>query len=123
MDKAAFQLHKVVRLIQSQGQKLVFIRMAENEYHEPDAENVSQREIKGVYHETTEGHLSKNTSESATLRQKVSPMFLCLWEEAQHLLHTDQTTINGKTYRINQIHNIAEAGIVADISLEELQDG
>ena len=123
MDKAAFQLHKVRRMIKTQGQKLVFTRMAEDEYHEPNAEDVSYIEITGVYHETYVGHLTKTTADSTVLRQKVSPMFLCLWEEAQHLLHTDQTTINEKTYRINQIHNIAEAGIVADISLEELQDG
>lgn len=122
MEYPRFQLNKIRRLIKTQGQDLVFTRYAEDEFHEPTAESVS-RTVKGVYHETTEGHLSKTTSESATLRQKVSPMFLCLWEEAQHLLHTDQTEINGKQYRVNEIRNIGEANIVADVSLEEIQDG
>lgn len=122
MEHPLFQLNKARRLINTRGRELVFVRYAQNEFHEPTVESVSLT-LKGVYHETTGGHMSKVTADAATIRQKTSPMFLCLWEEAQSLLHTDQTEINGRAYRINNIHNIGQANLVADISLEEIQDG
>ena len=123
MEYPAFQLNKIRRIIQRQGQEFVFLRRGENVYHEPTAVTTATITINGVYHETTEGHLTKSTADATTLRQKVSPMLLCLWEEARSLLHTDIVEINGKMYRINEVRDVGEAGIAADISLEEMQDG
>ena len=48
-------------------------------------------------------------------------MILCLWEDAQKILHTDELSFNGKSYKVGEVKNISEANIVGDISLEEVQ--
>lgn len=119
MNSAMFQLNKIHRLISTQGKQFTFSRQRLNEYHEPNGQTESFT-IKGVYHETT-GYLSKRGTDAATIRSKSSPMLLCQWEEAQSLLHTDTLTFNGRVYKIGEIKNLAEANLIADISLEEVQ--
>lgn len=119
MDAVLFQLNKVRRLLRTQGQEFTFARVSLNEFGEPDGQTEFVV-ITGVYHETT-SYLQKSKVESTTIRTKASPMILCLWDEAQLLQHTDELDFNGKTYTISEVKNIAEANIVADISLEEVQ--
>lgn len=119
MDALSFQLNKIRRLINTQGVSFEFKRRAKNEFNEPNDEVQSIR-ITGVYHETT-GFLSKTVTDATTIRQKSSPMILCLWEDAKKILHTDSLLFNGKTYTIGEIKNISESNIVGDISLQEVQ--
>lgn len=119
MDAVTFQLNKVRRLLRTQGQEFTFARAELNEFGEPNGHNEFVN-ITGVYHETI-SYLQKSKVESTTIRTKASPMILCLWEEAQLLQHTDELNFNGKTYTISEVKNIAEANIVADLSLEEVQ--
>lgn len=119
MDALAFQLNKVRRLINTQGKNFQFKRRGTNEFGEPNGQTESV-DIVGVYHETT-SFLSKSATEATTIRQKPSPMILCLWEDAQKILHTDELSFNGKNYKVGEVKNISEANIVGDISLEEVQ--
>lgn len=119
MDALAFQLNKVRRLINTQGKNFQFKRRGTNEFGEPNGQTESVN-IVGVYHETT-SFLSKSATEATTIRQKPSPMILCLWEDAQKILHTDELSFNGKNYKVGEVKNISEANIVGDISLEEVQ--
>lgn len=119
MHNAAFQLNKVRRLIRTRGQAFKFDKPGKNEFGEPNGETVSHI-IQGVFHETT-SYASKTTTEASTIRKKSSPMVLMLWESVGELHHKDVLTFNGKPYRVNEIKNIAEANLVADISLEEVQ--
>lgn len=120
MNSAAFQLNKVKRLINTQGRSVVVTRQGKNKFNEPNGE-AEVFNIKGVFHETT-SYLSKTGSNGSTVRSKPSPMFMCLWESAESLQHTDQVFINNRTYNIGEIKNIDEANAVADISLEEVQN-
>lgn len=120
MDAIFFQLNKVRRLLRTQGKEFTFARDRLDEFGEPNGQTEFVV-IVGVYHETT-SFLQKSRVESTTIRTKASPMILCLWNEAQLLQHTDTLEFNGKTYTINEIKNISEANIVADISLEEVQE-
>ena len=119
MDAVLFQLNKVRRLLRTQGQEFTFARVELNEFGEPNGQTEFVV-ITGVYHETT-SFLRKSKVESTTIRTKASPMILSLWTEAQLLQHTDVLDFNGKTYTISEVKNIAEANVVADISLEEVQ--
>lgn len=119
MDALSFQLNKVRRLINTQGKLFTFKRTGTNEFGEPNGQTESVN-IKGVYHETT-SFLSKSATEATTIRQKPSPMILCMWEDAQKILHTDELAFNGKSYKVGEVKNISEANIVGDISLEEVQ--
>ena len=123
MNGTAFQLNKVRRAIRTQGKLFRFTRPGKNKFNEPNGETESY-EFVGVYHELT-GYKRKSTGESATIREATmsnsAPMVLMLWEDAKELHHQDQVKFNDKTYRINEIKNLAEANLVADISLEEVQ--
>lgn len=119
MDALAFQLNKVRRLIHTQGKTVSFKRQGTNDFGEPNGQTESV-DIVGVYHETT-SFLSKTATGATTIRQKSSPMILCLWEDAQKILHTDEISFNGKTYKVGEVKNLSEANIVGDISLEEVQ--
>lgn len=119
MNHGAFQLNKVRRLIRTQGQAFYFKKPGKNEFGEPNGETVSH-EIRGVFHELTE-YKSKTTSEASTIRQKSAPMLLCLWEDVQRFHHSNLVEFNGRSYRINEVKNLAEANLVADIYLEEVQ--
>lgn len=119
MNALTFQLNKVRRLINTQGKPFKFTRQGTNEFGEPNGQTESV-DIVGVYHETT-SFLSKSATEATTIRQKSSPMILCLWEDAQRVLHTDELSFNEKSYKVGEVKNISEANIVGDISLEEVQ--
>lgn len=123
MHSAGFQLNKVRRFIKTQGKPFKFSKPGKNEFGEPNGETVSH-EIIGVYHETfnyTSGYADKTATEATTIRQKALPMVLALWESVKELHHQDMLTFNGKPYRVNEIKNLMEANLVADISLEEVQ--
>ena len=120
MNARMFQLHKIRRLIYTEGRVFEFFLPRENEFGEPNG--VAETHIvQGVYHETT-SFLSKTSSDSTTIRQKPSPMILCLWEDTERLSHMMQLFYNGRLYRIGGIRNLSEANIVADVSLEEVQN-
>lgn len=119
MNSSAFQLNKVRRLIKTQGRSVVVTRQERNKFNEPNGE-AEVFSVIGVFHETT-SYLSKTGTDGSTVRAKPSPMFMCLWDEAIKLNHTDQVTLNNRTYNIGEIKNLCEANLVADISLEEVQ--
>jgi len=121
MYNSSFQLNKARRAINTCGQVFEFTRKRVNEFGEPTNDNLCVIELKGLYHEQT-GYLYKSAVESTTIRQRSSPMILCLWKEQGELLSRgDLVEINSNTYKISEIKNIAEASIVADVSLEEVQ--
>lgn len=119
MNNAAFQLNKVRRLIRTQGRVFLFKKPDTNDFNEPMDRGISVP-LMGVFHETTE-YSSKTTEDASTTRQKSCPMVLMLWEDAKKLRHTDVLTFNGKPYRVNEIKNLCEANLVADIYLEGVQ--
>lgn len=119
MNHGPFQLNKVRRLIKTRGQTFKFDTPDRNEFGEPNSETVSHM-IKGVFHETT-SFISKATAESSAIRKKPSPMIMTLWESLEGLRHNDTLKFNGKEYRVIEIKNLAEANLIADISLEEVQ--
>ena len=120
MISEQFQLHKVQRLINTNGVTYNFIRYSKNEYNEPSEESYENISVKGMYHGTT-AYLSLTSSDSTTIRKQISPMILCTWEDAKVLKQEDQLMLHGKLYRVSGIVDIAELQLIADISLEEVQ--
>lgn len=123
MNSPAFQLNKVLRLIKTQGKLFWFKTSKKNEFGEPNGETVSLM-LKGVYHQTPHvgsGYVTKTTSDASTTRVKSQAMILALWEDAKQLKRQDTLSFNGKSYQVNEVTNLAQANLVADISLEEVQ--
>ena len=121
MNALAFQLNKVRRLINTNGTLFRFVKVGEDEFGEPNGQTESVM-IKGLYHETT-SYLSKSSTESTTIKQKSSPMILCLWDDVTKITDGYELQFNGKKYTIGGIKNLSESNIIADISLEEVQCG
>lgn len=120
VNSPIFQLNKVRRLINTGGAWFTFSKKEKNDFGEPNDQEESTVRLRGIYHETT-SYLKKTTDDAATVRAKSSPMILCLYE-ASSFLDTEFTlTYRGKLYRIGEIKDIAESGVVCDISLEEVQ--
>lgn len=123
MNHKAFQLNKVRRFINTHGQIFQFDKPGKNEFGEPNGETVSH-EVKGVFHETpgfASGYVAKTSGDSTTVRTKPDTMLLALWESVGSLQRQDKLTFNGKTYKVNEITNLQQANLVAEISLEGVQ--
>lgn len=123
MNSAAFQLNKVRRLIKTQGRSALIVRPGTNKFGEPESE-VDVRTILGVFHESSSRmtYQAKTNSDGSTIRAKAAPMMLCLWEDVQDIQHTDHLVMNNNAYVIGEIKNVNESNLVADISLEEVQN-
>lgn len=123
MNSAAFQLNKVRRLIKTQGRSALIVRPATNKFGEPNGEE-DVRTILGVFHESSSKmtYQAKTNSDGSTIRAKAAPMMLCLWEDVQDIQHTDHLVMNNNAYVIGEIKNVNESNLVADISLEEVQN-
>lgn len=123
MNSAAFQLHKVRRMIRTLGRTVRFEKDVEDQFHEPTGEK-TVAEFQALMHEAEWGGtlgIEKQTSDSAVLRTKPAVRLIALWEDCQHIDHQYQAIINSRTFRIDGIRNLDEANLVADISLEEVQ--
>ena len=119
MNHKAFQLNKVRRFLNTHGQIFQFDKPDKNEFGEPNGETVSH-ELKGVFHETS-GYVAKTSDDSTTVRTKPTTQLLTLWESVGPLQHQDKLVFNDKTYKVNEITNLLQANLVAEISLEEVQ--
>lgn len=120
MHNGAFQLNKVRRIIKTQGASITAKKYETNGFGEPTGEPEIVT-IPGLFHEAT-AYASTTGTEDSTVRKKSSPMFMCMWEDIAEILHLeDEVVFNNKTYRINEIKNLSESNIIADISLEEVQ--
>lgn len=120
MYATSFQLNKVRRCLNTQGNWFVFTKEGKNDFGEPNGVVVSTISFKGIYHESV-SYLKKSTSDGSTIRSKPSPMILCLRESIE-LLDTEYTCVfNGKRYTIGEIKDITEAGVLCEVYLEEVQ--
>lgn len=123
MNSPAFQLNKVRRLIRTQGVQLKFQAPGKNEFGEPNGKLLFHM-VRGVFHESSQfssGYVTKTSTDSSTTRLKSQPMILALWEYAKDIQLDSELSFNGKLYKVNDVTNIAQANLIADISLEEVQ--
>lgn len=121
MNSAAFQLNKVRRAINTNGDWIPFYKPKLNEFKEPTDEMCCMM-IKGLFHESTSFiQTTASTTEGSTMRKKSSPMVLCPWEDAMKIAESKYVQYRCRRYRVTEIKNLMEAGIIADISLEEEQ--
>lgn len=115
--------HKMIQQIQRSGTSYVFERLGLNKYNERDLELPNERfELFGVFHEVSD-HLNVQMSDEVRFRTKKIPSIMCLWEDAQVVRVDDLVVINTRTYKVNGVINLNEWNIVADISLEVIDDG
>ena len=126
-----FEAHKLRRELARSGKVYDFYRPKRNEFGEPAGTAETIGSLTGLYHEVN-NFILLQTSEAAQIRrtigsgaQKKQPMILCLFESVSEsgLQMGDYIVINGKQYKVTGVVNVQEWSIIADISLEVVEDG
>jgi hypothetical protein len=145
MNKA-FEEHKLRRALDRSGKTFEFFRAEKNEFGEPVAVQTERhggkhkrhpataRSLRGIFHEINY-YVRLNTGGTALgdttqVRQTPGrpikqPMILCWYESVAeaNLQAGDYTIINGKRFNVTGVQNVQEWNIIADISLEVVDDG
>ena len=123
MINKKFEAYKVEREIKRCGTKYIFERNKSNKFGEPIDDTKIVCKINGLYHEQN-SNVQITTGDTTQSRTKKIPMILCLWgDDVQKLIVGDFVVINTKVFRVTGIVNVQEWNIIADISLEVVDDG
>ena len=119
MINTQFEAYKIKRELKRSGIDYEFKRSGVNDFGEPVGEPTVVGTIRGLYHEQNSS-VQVTTGDTAQVRTKKIPMILCLYEDAANLVLQvgDELKINNKTLKVTGVVNIQEWNIIADISLE-----
>lgn len=119
-----FEAYKIKRELKRSGIEYQFKRKGMNDFGEPTDELEEAGKLKGLYHEEN-SNIQITTNDTTQVRTKKIPMILCLYEDAAlaALKVGDVVTINSKTFKVTGVVNIQEWSIIADISLEVVDNG
>lgn len=122
MINTKFEAYKIRRELKKIGKEYEFKRAESNAFKEPTDNELFAGKLVGLYHEQN-GSVSIVTGDTTQVRTKKVPMILCLYEDVNSIKVGDFIKINSKTFKITGIVNIQEWNIVADISLEVIDNG
>lgn len=119
MINTQFEAYKIKRELKRSGIDYEFKRFNVNDFGEPVGEPIVVGTIRGLYHEQNSS-VQVTTGDTTQVRTKKIPMILCLYEDAASLALQvgDELKINNKTFKVTGVVNIQEWNIIADISLE-----
>lgn len=114
-----FEAYKIKRELKRSGINYEFKRSGVNDFGEPVGEPTAVGIIRGLYHEQNSS-VQITTGDTTQVRTKKIPAILCLYEDATNLVLRvgDELKINNKTLKVTGVVNIQEWNIIADISLE-----
>ena len=122
MVNTKFEAYKIRRELKRVGKEYEFKRAKLNDFKEPTKDSVVVGKLTGLYHEQN-SNVSITTGDTTQTRTKKVPMILCLYEDATFLKIDDFVKINSKTFKVTGVVNIQEWNIIADISLEVIDNG
>ncbi|MBR6604645.1 MAG: hypothetical protein IKK92_02035 [Prevotella sp.] len=126
MINTKFEAYKLRRELKKVGVEYEFKRVGLNKFREPAGDPTVVCKLTGLYHDyntSGSGAIVLNSTEAVQIRSKKIPMILCLYEDAKTLKLDDFVEINSKKHKVIGVVNIQEWSIVADISLEVVDDG
>lgn len=124
MINTQFEAYKIKRELKRSGIDYEFKRFSVNSFGEPAGEPIIVGTIRGLYHEQN-SNVQITTGDTTQVRTKKIPMILCLYNDAASLVLQvgDELKINNKTLKVTGVVNIQEWNIIADISLEVVDNG
>lgn len=124
MVNTKFESYKLTRELKRSNKEYEFVRSKVNAFGEPINEAMTVGRFKGIYHEEN-SNIQITEGETIRIRTKKIPMILCLYDDVVSLglAIDDKTTINSRTFKVTGIVNIQEWNIIADVSLEVIDDG
>lgn len=130
MINTRFELYKFRRELKRNGKDYTFRRRKLNQFNEPTTELEDVLTIRCLYHEVSSFKTTSTGDSSTTVTEK-QPMLLCAVEdvkdsglEAGDFIEVDDSVYGDKkVLRFVGIVDIQNYGIIADISLEVVDDG
>lgn len=126
MINTKFEAYKLRRELKKIGKEYEFSRPILNNFKEPTSESEVVCKLTGLYHEYNGGGMSSGvsitTGDTTQTRSKKTSMILCFYDDAKVLKPGDIVKINSKTSKVTGVINIQEWSIIADISLEVIDD-
>lgn len=125
MINTKFEVYKIKREFKRSGKTFTVCADKKNAFGSPvDGEPKVLGTFVGMYHEEN-GYISISTSDATQTRTKKTPMILCLWEDISGLKFESDSyiLINGKKYKVTGIVNVQEWNLIADVSLELVDNG
>ena len=130
MINTKFELYKLRRELKRNGKDYTFRRRKLNQFNEPTGELEDVLTIRCLYHEVSSFKTTSTGDSSTTVTEK-QPMLLCAVEDVKGsvLEIGDFIEVNDSVYedkkllRFIGIVDIQNYGIIADISLEVVDDG
>ena len=124
MINKEFEAYKIKRELKKSGIKYEFKRLNGNQFGEPSNDEEDVGFVNGLYHEQN-SNVEITTGDTTQVRTKKIPMVLCLYEDVALLALKigDVVHFNNKTFKVTGVVNIQEWNIVADISLEVIDNG
>ena len=117
MVNKKFELYKIRREVRRSGEQYDFFKNESNEFGSPTGEPVFVCSLNGIYHEEN-SHIFLTTGETTQYRSKKIPNILCEYSEVKEIKVGMYTKINNKKYNVTGVTNIQEWNLIADISLE-----
>ena len=133
----AFEKNKLQRNLDRSGKDYDFYRTPKNEFGEPVTSGGSNPPdehkvgtLRGLYHELN-NYVAVRMTDTTQVRRHIGTAgtkdtrILCLMESVKgiDLQFGDFTIINGKQFKVTAVTNVQEWNIIADISLEVVDDG
>lgn len=124
MINTQFEAFKIKRELKRSGIAYKFERCKKNSFGELSDDKEEIGVISGLYHEQN-SKIEIKAGDASQIRTKKIPMILCLYEDVMPLLlkNGDVVIFNNKTFKVTGIVNIQEWNIIADISLEVVDNG
>lgn len=130
MINTKFELYKFRRELKRNGKDYTFQRRKLNQFNEPTGDLEDVLTIRCLYHEVSSFKTTSTGDSSITVTEK-QPMLLCAVEDVKNggLEIGDFIEVNDSVYgdkkvlRFVGVVDIQNYGIIADISLEVVEDG
>lgn len=130
MINTKFELYKLRRELKRNGKDYTFRRRKLNKFNEPTGELEDVLTIRCLYHEVSSFKTTSTGDSSTTVTEK-QPMLLCAVEDVKgsglemgdFIEIVDYVYGDKKVLRFVGIVDIQNYGIIADISLEVVEDG
>lgn len=130
MINTRFELYKLRRELKRNGKDYTFRRHKLNKFNEPTIELEDVLTIRCLYHEVSSFKTTLTGDSSTTVTEK-QPMLLCAVEDVKDseleigdFIEVEDSVYGGKkVLRFVGIVDIQNYGIIADISLEVVDDG
>lgn len=130
MINTKFELYKFRRELKRNGKDYTFRRRKLNQFNEPTGDLEDVLTIRCLYHEVSSFKTTSTGDSSTTVTEK-QPMLLCAVEDVKgsvleigDFIEVDDSVYGDKkVLRFVGIVDIQNYGILADISLEVVDDG